>query len=154
MILEAKIEDLDKIIEIENEVFTSCWNREQFEYELLENEFSNMYVIKEDEEIIGYAGLWILFERAEITTIAITTKYQGKKYGETLLRFLIEEAIKKGADICSLEVRVSNERAINLYRKLGFEVLRTRKNYYNDNHEDALEMIKVIGGLNEEDISD
>lgn len=143
--------DLDAVLKIEEEVFTSRWTRDQLLYELNENEFSHLYVIRLDDKVIAYAGIWILFERAEITTIAVSKKHQGKGYGRMLLKHLLRIAIANNCDICSLEVRPSNQIAINLYESLGFEKLRIRKDYYADNHEDAIEMIRLIGGLNEED---
>ena len=154
MIEEMLEEDLDAVLEIEEEVFTSRWTREQFLYELNENEFSHLYVVREDDKVIAYAGLWTLFERAEITTIAVSKTNQGRGYGKKLLKHLLRIAIANNCDICSLEVRPSNLVAIGLYESLGFEKLRIRKDYYTDNHEDAIEMLKAIGGLNEEDFSD
>lgn len=154
MILDMTLQDLDAVVAIERELFTSSWTKEQFEYEINENPFSKLYVLKKDAEIIGYGGFWALFERAEITVLAIKEEYQGQGLGEKMLSHLIDEAIKKACDIVLLEVRVSNDRAIALYRKCGFEQLRIRKDYYQDNHEDAIEMMKVVGGLNEKNISD
>ncbi len=151
MIEKMLEKDLDAVLKIEEEVFTSRWTRDQLLYELNENEFSHLYVIRLDDKVIAYAGIWILFERAEITTIAVSKKHQGKGYGRMLLKHLLRIAIANNCDICSLEVRPSNQIAINLYESLGFEKLRIRKDYYADNHEDAIEMIRLIGGLNEED---
>lgn len=152
MIEEMKLEDLDEILLIEEEVFTSRWTKDQFIYELTENEFSKLFCLKEDGKIIGYAGIWFLFERAEITSIAIKKEYQGRGYGTMLMEHLINSAIKQSCDLILLEVRPSNEKAIGLYHKLGFENLRIRKDYYQDNHEDCIEMMKIIGGINEENI--
>ena len=68
--------------------------------------------------------------------------------------FNFDEAIKNESEVISLEVRVSNKVAINLYEKFGFITMRTRKSYYQDNHEDAYEMAKALGGLYEEDLCD
>lgn len=154
MIRLMTMDDMPKVLAIENEVFTSCWNEDEFKFEVQDNEFSSLYVLEVDDEIIGYSGLYQLFERAEILTIAVTKKHQGKGYGKMLLEHLITEAIKNQSEIISLEVRVSNHVAINLYEKFGFMTMRTRKSYYQDNHEDAYEMAKPLGGLNEEDICD
>lgn len=154
MIRLMTIEDMPKVLAIENEVFTSCWNEAEFKFEVLENEFSSLYVLEINGEVIGYSGLYQLFERAEILTLAVSKKYQGKGYGKMLLQHLIDEAIKNESEVISLEVRVSNKVAINLYEKFGFITMRTRKSYYQDNHEDAYEMAKALGGLYEEDLCD
>lgn len=140
--------DLDEIVRIENELFSDAWTRDNFIYELTGNEFSKCYVIRENSTIIGYGCLYILFERAEVATIAISKEYQSKGFGRKLLKYMIDEAVKNDCEIMSLEVRISNTKAIGLYEKMGFFNNRIRKSYYSDNYEDAYEMIKVLGGLN------
>lgn len=87
--------------------------------------------------IIGFAGMWHMFEEAHITTIGVEPGHRGKGLGEFLLMALVDEALRRGATWLTLEVRVSNETAQNLYRKYGFTVQGTRKRYYSDNNEDA-----------------
>ncbi len=153
--IELMVEhDLEEVMAIEKAVFTSRWTYEQFLYELKENPYSTMLVWRHDGKVIAYAGLWVLFERAEITTVAVSPSYQGQGYGRKLMKCLLRLAIQKGADLILLEVRPSNNKALNLYRSLGFEDLRIRKAYYQDDHEDALEMMMILGGRDEEDFSD
>jgi ribosomal-protein-alanine N-acetyltransferase len=87
--------------------------------------------------IIGYAGMWIMVDEAHITTIAVRSTWRGKGLGELLLASLIAEAGEAGADRVTLEVRVTNETAQNLYRKYGFRQEGLRRRYYSDNNEDA-----------------
>jgi ribosomal-protein-alanine N-acetyltransferase len=87
--------------------------------------------------ILGYAGMWLMLDEAHITTIAMRTKWRGKGLGELLLASLIETAFDVGAHRVTLEVRVSNEPAQNLYRKYGFSQEGVRPRYYSDNNEDA-----------------
>ena len=87
--------------------------------------------------ILGYAGMWLMLDEAHITTIAMRTKWRGKGLGELLLASLIETAFDLGAHRVTLEVRVSNEPAQNLYRKYGFSQEGLRPRYYSDNNEDA-----------------
>lgn len=87
--------------------------------------------------VIGYAGMWIMVNEAHITTIAMRGEWRGRGLGELLLASLVEEAGHIGADRITLEVRVSNETAQNLYRKYGFRLEGTRPRYYSDNNEDA-----------------
>lgn len=148
MIELMTLADIDEVTEIENKLFTDAWSRDNFIYELTGNDFSKCYVVKENDRVIGYGCLYILFERAEIATIAIQSEYQSKGYGRQLLQHMIDEAIKDECEIMSLEVRISNLKAISLYEKMGFFNNRIRKSYYSDNYEDAYEMIKVLGGLN------
>jgi ribosomal-protein-alanine N-acetyltransferase len=90
-----------------------------------------------DGRIVGFAGMWHMFEEAHITTIGIDSGWRGRGLGEMLLLSLIDLAIARGANWMTLEVRVSNEPAQALYRKYGFTVQGTRKRYYSDNNEDA-----------------
>lgn len=88
-------------------------------------------------QIIGYAGMWIMVDEGHITTIAIRESWRGKGLGELLLASLIAAAAEAGAERVTLEVRVSNEPAQNLYRKYGFRQEGLRRRYYSDNNEDA-----------------
>jgi [ribosomal protein S18]-alanine N-acetyltransferase len=84
--------------------------------------------------------MWVIIDEAHITNIAIDPEMRGRKLGERLLRQMMRIAWVKGAERITLEVRVSNRIAQNLYKKLGFAPHGIRKGYYSDNHEDALIM--------------
>lgn len=90
--------------------------------------------------MIGFAGLWLMVDEAHITTIAIHPDYRRRSLGELLLLSLIDIAYTIGAKWVTLEVRVSNYTAQNLYRKYGFHESGVRHRYYSDNQEDALIM--------------
>ena len=90
--------------------------------------------------IYGYAGLWLMVDEAHITTIAVRPEYRGKGLGELVLCGLVDTALEVGARIMTLEVRVSNTVAQNLYLKYGFKQSGLRRRYYSDNNEDALIM--------------
>lgn len=90
-----------------------------------------------DGRIIGFAGMWHMFEEAHVTTIGVDPSHRGHGLGELLLVSLIDQALRRKASWMTLEVRVSNEPAQALYRKYGFTVQGTRKRYYSDNNEDA-----------------
>jgi ribosomal-protein-alanine N-acetyltransferase len=134
------LDDLDQIMLVEHESFTLPWSRVAFYNELVQNQFANYIVLEVDEKVVGYCGVWIVTDEAHITNIAILPEYRGRKLGEALLRRIMDLARENGARTMTLEVRVSNNVAQSLYRKLGFEGGAIRKNYYTDNHEDALVM--------------
>lgn len=90
--------------------------------------------------IIGFAGLWLMVDEAHITTIAMHPGFRRLGLGELLLVSLIDIAYSIGARWVTLEVRVSNYNAQNLYRKYGFRESGIRHRYYSDNQEDALIM--------------
>ncbi|GHO84503.1 ribosomal protein S18-alanine N-acetyltransferase [Dictyobacter formicarum] len=90
--------------------------------------------------IMGFAGLWLMVDEAHITTIAMHPAARGQGLGELLLVSLIDISYNIGAKWVTLEVRVSNHIAQNLYRKYGFREAGVRHRYYSDNQEDALIM--------------
>ncbi len=90
--------------------------------------------------IVGFAGLWLMVDEAHITTIATHPDFRRKGLGELLLVSLIDIAYEIGARWVTLEVRISNYPAQNLYRKYGFREAGVRRRYYSDNQEDALIM--------------
>lgn len=134
-------DDIDRIISIEQESYGDHhWSRESFLQEL-NNELAWYYsLFSSDGELAGYAGSWHILDEAHITNIAISKKYRRRKYGEALLRRIIDDCYKEEVKYITLEVRVSNEPAIRLYSKYGFSSLGARKKYYQDNNEDALIM--------------
>ena len=145
MIEEMKLSDLDEVETLEKDLFKNdAWPRSSYEYEINENTLSKMYVLRENGEIISYGGMWFLFENVDITTIGTNRKYWHQGYGQKMLEHLLQVAKENGCEFAHLEVRVSNEKAINLYKKLGFEIIRTRKGYYSDNNEDAYDMMKGL----------
>ena len=90
--------------------------------------------------VLGFLGMWCMADEAHITAIAVQECYQRRGIGELLLIACVALAILRNADVVTLEVRVSNLFAQNLYKKYGFEIVGTRKKYYTDDHEDAFIM--------------
>jgi len=137
---EMVFADIEQVLAIEKAAFATPWTHEAFLFEMEQNEHA-FYVVGElDGEIIGYCGSWLVMDQATITNIAITPQYHGRKLGAVLLGYVLQALQAAGATDVSLEVRVSNERAQQLYRKFAFVSGGIRKGYYVDNHEDALVM--------------
>jgi [ribosomal protein S18]-alanine N-acetyltransferase len=88
--------------------------------------------------IVGYGGLWLNVDEGHITTIAVAPEYRGRGIGELLLNGLIDQALALHTDMLTLEVRVSNIVAQQLYLKYGFRTSGTRPRYYTDNGEDRV----------------
>jgi ribosomal-protein-alanine N-acetyltransferase len=132
--------DISQILKIEKASFATPWSYEAFSNELTKNQFAVYIVIEDEGRVIGYCGVWVVVDEAHITNVALLPEYRGKKLGEALMRKVMEVAKQMGASSMTLEVRVTNDVAQSLYRKLGFQDGAIRKNYYTDNQEDALVM--------------
>ena len=134
-------EDIDEVAIIEAEAYGEHhWSKSSF-YDEMNNNLAKYYVARTAEgELVAYAGTWHVIDEAHITTIAVKKDYTRKHIGEALINRILEDCYKEGMKYLTLEVRVSNEPAINLYKKYGFSSLGARKGYYQDNNEDALVM--------------
>ena len=134
-------DDIDEVSTIEAEAYGKHhWSKSSF-YDEMSNNLAKYYVAKNsDGELVGYAGTWHIIDEGHITTIAVKNEFLRNHVGEALIHQIIEDCYKDGVKYLTLEVRVSNEPAIKLYEKYGFQSLGTRKGYYQDNNEDALIM--------------
>jgi len=141
VIRRMKQEDLDEVTALEKATFTIPWSRESFRQELERNVAARYLVAESEGKIIGYAGAWIILDESHITNIAVAESYRGRGVGRKLTQALLQLLSNLGASYATLEVRVSNERAQNLYRSLGFISVGKRKRYYEDNQEDAFLMV-------------
>ena len=139
-IREMVYHDIDAVLKVDEASFPTPWSREIYQREMRENKFAHYFVIEESRQIIGYVGLWIVEDDAQITNIALLPMYRGCKIGEKLFGFAVQFAMQQGATRLSLEVRESNFVAQHLYRKFGLVPGGIRKGYYPDNNEDALVM--------------
>ena len=146
MIELMKKEDLDQVMRIENEAFSRPWSRDYFIHEIEENEFSELFVYRLNDEIIGYVDLWYMFENCDLTKIAIRREYRNQGYGDRLLKFAMKLAKDRGCEFMHLEVNVHNSEALKLYQKNHFEIVRTRERYY-DNRDDAYDMLRSLIGI-------
>lgn len=131
--------DIMAVWELEQRCFTLPWSQKAL-LDDLKNQFTRYIVATDGERIIGYGGMWIIVDEAHITNVAVDGGYRRRGIGRGLLMRLIQVAKAKGAFAMTLEVRVSNDAAISLYKGLGFEKYGLRKAYYGDNQEDALIM--------------
>ena len=132
--------DISSVTRIERASFSTVWPSDAFFNELSTNKLAHYFVGRIDGKIVAYGGIWVIFEDSHVTTIAVDPAMRGRGYGETLLLYLLDEAIARGASWMTLEVRESNVGAQQLYRKYGFTTVTTRKGYYSDNNENALVM--------------
>jgi ribosomal-protein-alanine N-acetyltransferase len=149
------LDDIDQVMEIEQLSFSAPWSARAYRFELTENENSVMLVVRQApaggglrrwlrshnpvrrQSLLGYAGMWLLVDDGHVATIAVHPDWRGRGLGEMLILSLFERARERGARQATLEVRVSNLGAQELYRHVGFETVSRRRHYYADNNEDA-----------------
>lgn len=140
-IREMTEDDIVRVSEIEEECFSMPWKPDDFRAMIREDNMT--YVVAcIDDEIIGGAGLRCIVGDGEITNVAITKSYRGNGYSKPMLEQLILLGKEIGCEAFTLEVRVSNEPAIRLYKSLGFEEAGVRPGFYEHPREDALIMWK------------
>ena len=137
--------DLDQVITLERRLFKPPWSRQAFATELEDTENSFPVVIKDGEAVIAYMVVYFVFEEVHLANIAVAPEYQQRGLAEWMLQVLTQYSLATGRDIIHLEVRQSNDRAIRLYRRMGFVVNGLRRRYY-ENKEDALLMSKKLSG--------
>ena len=139
-----ELKDLDEIMKIELESFTTPWTKESFRVEITGNPLAKYFIAEIDGKVLGYGGIWLVLDEGHITNIAVAKEYRGMGIGNHIVEALILYCKIKGIKNMTLEVRESNTVAQNLYKKYGFLECGIRPNYYSDDHEDAVIMWKVV----------
>lgn len=134
--------DLPYVCAIERASFPNPWHEMTFIGEIHNKSISFPYVIvhKIEKKVIGYVIFWHIKEAVQISNIAIHPDFRRKGIGEAIIRQVLAQVKSEGAKSISLEVRPSNFAALNLYKKLGFEIFGIRKDYYHNPKEHALIM--------------
>lgn len=139
---KMEISDLDSISDILSSDFDDFWNYNIFKDEL-NNKNSKYLVARQNNQIVGFAGIWIAIDEAHITNIVAKKNLRNTGIGSLLLENLINLSIELNLKSITLEVNENNLPAIKLYEKFGFDNLGIRKNYYN-NSENAIIMTKML----------
>jgi ribosomal-protein-alanine N-acetyltransferase len=146
-------DDLEQVVAIDQLSFSLPWPAHSFRYELLENDVSRQWVATANLAeigtpiVIGMIVVWLILDEAHIATIAVHPEYRGRGIGRQILLIALRECAAQGALSATLEVREHNHIAIDMYRKLGFDVVGRRKHYYQDTNEDAILMTLETPGL-------
>ena len=133
------IDDVDGVFEVEKNCFEHYWSKGEFEKEM-KNDVARYLVADIDRKIVGYVGIWFVAGEGHITNVAVHSDYRGQKIGDILIKHLVKICKDNNIFAMTLEVRVSNIVAQNLYKKYGFKLAGIRKEYYSDNKEDAMIM--------------
>lgn len=139
-ITEMALDDLELMKDTLYSDFDNFWSYNILKQEL-ENEKTTYVVAKENNEIVGFAGMMVFMDEATLNNIVVKKSCRGRGIGGELLEALIEVCADLNMKSFTLEVNVSNIPAIKLYEKFGFQNLGIRKKYYN-NSQDAIIMTK------------
>ena len=135
-------EDIGVIAEMERRCFHDAWTEEMLS-DTLRYPIYNCFLAEEEGQVCGYCCLIVVCEDAEVGNIAVDTPFRGRGVGKALMEAMHQCAKEKGATQAFLEVRVSNENAIALYKKFGYESYGIRARYYEDG-EDAMVMKRAL----------
>lgn len=133
-------EDIPSVHDIERRSFSTPWPAYAFEQELAGNRMARYLIARAGDQIVGFAGTWLMVDEAHITTFSVHPDWRRQGVGRQLLLAQLELSFELGASHMTLEVRPSNEAAQALYRQFGFVVAGRRPRYYTDDGEDALIM--------------
>ena len=146
--------DIATVQEVEREIFATPWPRNAYYRELASRASAHYVVLRAegveaparfrgpefDPTIIGYGGMWRMYDEAHVTTIGVRRDLHHNGYGRILFAGLVQAAYDMGAKWITLEVRTTNDNAMRMYEGFGFKVIGRRKGYYTDNGEDAIVM--------------
>jgi len=139
-VTEMTAADIPAVHAIESASFPTPWPPYAFREEIEGNRMARYLVVRAGSRVIGYAGIWLMVDEAHVTTFAVLPAYRRRGIGGLLLVELMELSADMGAVVCTLEVRLSNAAARQLYQEFGFKPVGVRPRYYTDNAEDALIM--------------
>jgi ribosomal-protein-alanine N-acetyltransferase len=146
LLKELTKHDIKDLLSVEREVYNGelPWTKSVFLAEL-KSPFQNLYLgIFDGEKLFGFVGARVFGMDCHITNIAVIPSYQRKNIGTLLIDEIENFSIINRCETLSLEVKMSNQDAQRLYRKLGFQSKKVKKGYYTQTNEDGLEMIKIL----------
>lgn len=131
--------DIDAVAEMEREIFTTPWKKDDFA-DLLDKNDRGCIVAEEEGEIIGCVVYRNIVGDVDITNVQVKEAHRGRGTGAALMKAAMDEARKSGGLRFTLEVRESNKAAIALYKSLGFKAEGIRRGFYEHPREDAVIM--------------
>jgi [ribosomal protein S18]-alanine N-acetyltransferase len=131
---------LRSVVRIEAQVYPRPWSHSLFVSEIALRSTRAYFVAKVGRDVVGYAGLMMSMNDGHVTTIAVDPAWHRHGVGTRLLLALAREGVERGATALTLEVRLSNRGAQEMYKRFGFTAVGVRKGYYADTGEDALVM--------------
>lgn len=139
-VVSTRYEHLDDILRIEKQCFSMPWTREQLASQMSDD--MHIFLAAEDEngKAVGYVGLMYVLDEGYISNVAVSPDRRREGIADMLLDKLRSEAEARKLGFLTLEVRLSNAPAQNLYKKHGYVEVGRRRNYYSLPREDAVLM--------------
>lgn len=135
---------LEAVARIEEESFSTPWSINAFRDAIDSPNYEYVVACEEDGTVLGYAGMQVVLDEAEITNIAVSESARGNGIAHNMLEALYRLCVRRGVIYLHLEVRQSNAPARHLYEKNGFNIDGVRKNFYDRPKEDAVLMTKIM----------
>lgn len=136
--------NIDELVSLEEKCFSSPWTKNMFLGDLKSEHTYYLGAFSENKDLIGYIGMWDVGDTGEITNVAVHPQYRRRGIASLLITELHNICIDKCISYINLEVRESNNNAVSLYEKHGFETVGLRKNYYKNPTENAILMTKTL----------
>jgi len=133
--------DAPIIAEIERNCFATPWTEEQVKSS---DDSTVFFLARVEEKVVGYGGMYTVLDEGYVTNIGVLPDFRRRGIGAKIVKELIDFSVEKALSFLSLEVRVSNLAAIELYKSFGFEEVGKRKNFYRLPNEDALIMTRYF----------
>lgn len=133
--------DIPEVFEIDKASAVLYWPEKSYHFEVEQNEASRPFVAEDpDGKLLGFIVFWLILDEAHLANFAVRKTSRCQGIGRALLNIGLSTCYREGARVSFLEVRAGNVPAIHLYQSSGYHTESIRKQYYQDNHEDALLM--------------
>jgi ribosomal-protein-alanine N-acetyltransferase len=153
-IRRMRLDDLDEVMVIEKAAFRHPWSTELFRREL-EHDWSTILVMVEplplpapgqaaSERVLAFIIFWLVHDEVHILNVAVAPEARRRGIARTLMAEAEKRAYAANAALITLEVRRSNTGALDLYREFDYRAVGVRPNYYVDEGEDAIVMVKEL----------
>lgn len=147
-VCDAAERDVTELEEIERECFTMPWSAQYLLSQLPDDRHEFIVAKTSRGELIGYVGMMYVIDEGYISNVAVRKSYRRQGIADGLILEILRRAEKLELSFVTLEVRESNEPAIALYTKHGFNPVGLRKNYYEKPRENAILMTRFLKEMN------
>ncbi len=143
MIRPMRIDDVEKVYAIDQEVLKSNWTDVHYRFELLDIN-SRAYVYEIADEVVGFVIAKYMGESSDLIQLALKRDHQGKKIGAALLQYIIQKLKEEGVQSMILEVDANKRSIIHFYEQFNFQYVNLRRNYYGRNRHAVLMKLEVL----------